>query len=458
MKRNSGCERDGMTAGQLLILSNGHGEDAMGALLAGRLRRQGAQVVAFPLVGEGAAYRSAGIPLTGVQRVMPSGGFILEGTAAIWRDVKAGLLHLTWQQIRALRQMAGGVSLAVGVGDVYPLALNALFLRRPFVFIPTAKSDYIRGHYRWEAALMRATCQAVFPRDERTAASLATQGVPARYLGNLMMDALTFTGTRYGMEGRPVIALLPGSRAPEAYRNTIALLDVVEQLAGDGGAGQAEEEAAEGAAGQADDEVAEAAGGAAEQAAVEAEMSARRAAGMPLEQAAPHFVLALAGSLSQTELARLVRPAGWRWEASDAAAATRGIVGYLLHHTGSEQIEIVRGRFGDVLVSAELALGMSGTGNEQTAGLGVPVVAPIGAGPQFTAHFARDQKRLLGAAVEVVEGGPVAVAELVRTLLADPERRQAMGRAGRERMGEPGAAARITAEIMSLLRGSEACE
>ena len=40
----------------VLIVSNGHGEDAVGSLLARRLRAAGVSVTAYPLVGTGASY------------------------------------------------------------------------------------------------------------------------------------------------------------------------------------------------------------------------------------------------------------------------------------------------------------------------------------------------------------------------------------------------------------------
>src|SRR5690554_3165361 len=71
---------------RILLLSNGHGEDAMGAILATALRDENLVVDAFPLVGTGRAYTQADIPVVGVQQVMPSGGFILEGGGGIRRD------------------------------------------------------------------------------------------------------------------------------------------------------------------------------------------------------------------------------------------------------------------------------------------------------------------------------------------------------------------------------------
>lgn len=383
---------------RLLIISNGHGEDTMGVLLGGALRERGLVVSAFPLVGEGRAYVSAGLPLVGVQATMPSGGFILEGPGGLWQDVRAGLLKLTWRQMRAMRRLSSEFDWALGVGDIYPLLTNALFLRQPFLFVPTAKSDYIRSHLRCEVALMRSHCRVVFPRDARTAAALAAQGVPAQYVGNLMMDALHITGHDFGAGGQSIVALLPGSREPEAYRNTGLMLRIVQSICND-------------------------------------------------PTPAPVFLLALAGGLSETELAATVRQDGWQWQSGTLGG------GFLISSDGKCRVDIVRGRFGDVVAQACVVLGMSGTGNEQAVGLGVPVVAPVGPGPQFTRRFASDQQRLLGEAVWVVEQGEEA-ADAVRTLLLDEQRRERMGRVGKERMGLPGATLRMVDRMLAAM-GSE---
>ena len=53
---------------RILLLSNGHGEDLSGALLAQELQQQGHNVQALPLVGLGSAYQKAGVPLLGRSR------------------------------------------------------------------------------------------------------------------------------------------------------------------------------------------------------------------------------------------------------------------------------------------------------------------------------------------------------------------------------------------------------
>ena len=109
--------------------------------------------------------------------------------------------------------------------------------------------------------------------------------------------------------------------------------------------------------------------------------------------------------------------------------------------------------FAPAVRRADVVVGLAGTANEQAAGLGKPVVAFPGPGPQFTARFLSLQRRLLGEAI-VAASGVDQAAEAVLHLLASPQERARRGQAGRERMGAPGAAARIAAEIQGLLAGA----
>ncbi|NLG69538.1 MAG: hypothetical protein GX496_08280, partial [Firmicutes bacterium] len=95
----------------LLIVSNGHGEDAIASRLATALaaRRPSARMAAFPLVGPGEAYDRAGIPTVFRSRPMPSGGFGGQDPRAFARDVAAGVLSLTASQMDALRRLQGRV-------------------------------------------------------------------------------------------------------------------------------------------------------------------------------------------------------------------------------------------------------------------------------------------------------------------------------------------------------------
>jgi uncharacterized protein (TIGR03492 family) len=110
---------------------------------------------------------------------------------------------------------------------------------------------------------------------------------------------------------------------------------------------------------------------------------------------------------------------------------------------------LAQGRFGDILEASSVCIGLAGTANEQAVGLGKPVVAFPGPGSQFTKKFLAAQKRLLGDSLAAVEG-PLEAGRAVLEILADGDRYRRMAACGRERMGEPGGADRMAAEIIRL--------
>lgn len=406
----------------MLLISNGHGEDALGVLLARALLRTmpGVRITAFPVVGTGRRYHEAGIEVAGVQREMPTGGFVREGPGAWLRDVRAGLLRLSWEQWRALRRLRRECDWALAVGDAYALWLAGAVLRRPVAFVPTAKSDYIRPHFGIEVRAMRRWCFAVFPRDAVTARGLQARGVPAYAAGNLMMDAVQGPATPLpATSGRTVVGLLPGSRT-EAYKNLVFLLQVVERLS-------------------------------------------------------PHeyvFPVALAGELEMDRVAAAAAHAGWTWSheeplspaepsasggaggrdedaAGSPAAVWKGYEGTL--RRGDHAVPCFRCRFSDILHASRAVIGMAGTANEQAAGLGIPVLTAPGEGPQFTPKFVATQKRLLGDALWVEPRDPDALAAAVVRLATDEALRARMAQAGKERMGPPGASRAIAECLVELL-------
>jgi uncharacterized protein (TIGR03492 family) len=104
--------------------------------------------------------------------------------------------------------------------------------------------------------------------------------------------------------------------------------------------------------------------------------------------------------------------------------------------------------FSEVLAQSDLIIGLSGTGNEQAAGSGIPVVSFYGRGSQYNQRFADAQKQLLGDALSLVrDPDPLSVAAEVWNLLRHPDRMAYMGKTGKERMGEPGAVEKIAGYI-----------
>lgn len=107
--------------------------------------------------------------------------------------------------------------------------------------------------------------------------------------------------------------------------------------------------------------------------------------------------------------------------------------------------------FADVIYGSDIVVGLSGTGNEQAAGLGKPIVAFPGRGSQYSRRFARAQRELLDGALALVERDPKKVAEEAWEILTDRGRYNYMSREGKLRMGEAGAIPKISRDIIKLL-------
>jgi uncharacterized protein (TIGR03492 family) len=378
----------------LLVISNGKGEDYVAARVLERLRElaPGLSVQAFPLVGLGEQLAAAGLEVVGPRKAMPSGGFTMHSAELLRRDVRAGLIGLTLAQARfLLGQVPRGVFV---VGDVYAQA-HASLVRAPRRVLQTLVSVHHGGGegpgMRWfmegfrppEMWLLRRA-QRVYARDQATADWLARARVPATWLGNPMMDGLAASPLLPRDQSRlPVVALLPGSR------------------------GQAS-----------------------------ASLAVMRRA---LELASPVVgVVAWAGSGVPE------RPEGW---VPDDAAPPGMAAAW---RRGERRLWVTVGRFPSVLASADAVLGTAGTANEQAVGLGLPVVAfPVP--PFYGEAYMRNQKRLLEGGLLTCEPLPERVAAMLELALSDEGVRERARRAGAERMGPPGASEAIARDLASWL-------
>jgi len=443
---------------KLLCLSNGHGEDAIAVRILRQLQThpQAPELAALPLVGEGQAYSQLpNIPIIGPVKQMPSGGFIYMDGREFLRDVNSGLLQLVQEQFKIVRAWAKDGGAILAVGDIVPLLL-AWLSGAPYVFVGTAKSEYyLRDetgplprrswiqrwegwsgsvYLPWERWLMsRNRCQAVFPRDALTTKILQRFRIPAYNLGNPMIDDLqpenegAFYTADLEMKEKQrslIIALLPGSRAPEAYSNWELIVQAVTALA--------------------------------------AAFGDRNLV----------FLAAIAPNLSLESLSNTLKSYGaWRdgKEEKEQGIRRSGGQGSILQlPVATPQLPVSRPElpvsftnrnasliltqqgFNDCLSQADFAIAMAGTATEQFVGLGKPAIAIPGNGPQFTPAFAEAQSRLLGPSLILVKH-PAAVVSVIQSLLRDPDQLQLISANGKRRMGSPGAAKRISDCLMQKL-------
>lgn len=387
----------------ILLVSNGYGEAAIAGYIAHAIRAKApeARIEHMALVGRGAD--DAWPVRVGPIADLPSGGLIANWN--VWnlaRDLGSGLLGLLVRQRRFLRAQRQR-SAIVAVGDVFCLSM-ALGARRPTLFVATAKSDHVSPHSRLECNIARKAA-LTFARDEQTAGSLARDGVKATYAGNVMMDGIAPAGVDLAPDAGAVrVAVLPGSRsdAPQQAGAMIGRLRfVARRLAGKGGRVQA-------------------------------------------------FV-SVAPSVDASALIAELRTAG-----IDLSETSSGPTALARSVEGPLEVVLVKDAFGDLLDAAQVVFGQAGTANEQAAGCGKPVIAALEAGeqPSKMQWYRMRQKRLLGDALAVLPSNPEQFADEFVALLGDSARLEKMGRAGRERMGSPGAAAAVADAVISLASAS----
>lgn len=425
---------------QLLVLSNGHGEDIIAVRIIQALQTLSSppDIFVLPIVGEGRAYQKINVPIIGKVQNMPSGGFVYMDSKELMRDVSGGLIQLTWNQIKSVRRWVklqtslGNQNAILAVGDIVPL-LFAATSGANYAFVGTAKSEYyVRDqagllprksksakwenfsgsiYHPWERWLMsRSRCQAVFPRDSLTTKILKKWSIPAVDAGNPMMDGLKTNFSSPGFDRgnaedkeqiRPlIVTLLPGSRAPEAYNNWEMIMVSVSALV----------------------------------ASLQQPNSLFSGAGTMI------FLGAIAPGLDCGILSQSLHIQGWRL--CDQSPLQIPDPDSLTFKQKNAYLILTQAAYNECLHWGDLAIAMAGTATEQFIGLGKPAIAIPGGGPQYNAAFAEAQSRLLGISLTLVNQ-PSQVLPAMQSLLKNPDLLHDIAKNGLQRMGLAGAAQRI---------------
>jgi uncharacterized protein (TIGR03492 family) len=371
----------------------------------------------MPVIGRGAPYERAGVRVLGPRVDLPSGGFTFTSIKLLRTDWRAGLRQMCHDQFWAIRRsfsQRGGPDAVIIVGDIYALWATLRFTRsdgrKPpvFQYQPLVSVRYSMGMTPKDRLdrLNRVTVDAfiaperwlmksaerVYTRDEPSAVHLRNAGVPhARFVGNLMMDLLTPELDLAPMlDGRPVLALLPGSRDDHLFSFPLML------------------------------------------------------------QALEHAPEVQAFGAFQVNLDRIPLPTGWSWVAPTdlerAVTAERAAL-----HVGGTRVPVLRDAFAAVLHAAHAVIGTTGTANEQAVGLGKPVIGFPTHGPQYLDAFAKAQQRLLGPGLILTHPDAPEIAAAVRRTLSDTAFLETAHRIGPERMGVPGGAFRLAKEVLEAL-------
>lgn len=393
-------------APRILLISNGHGEDLNGGLIADGLRQcaPGVELAALPIVGAGSAYGRRALPLLFQGRTLPSGGMVYQGLN-IWKDLAAGWLQQSVAQLWTAWRQGRHYDLVVSIGDHVPL-IFALLTGRPTVVFLVSTSSFYEGRLRL-SALTRWCCRrrrvrVVLTRDAFSARDLQAQGLAkALFRGYPIMDMPPpDPGQVARQEGTRTLALVPGSRFPEALHNLVLMLRLCSQLGGLAGDGRW------------------------------------------------RFLVAVVESPHWRELEPLAASVGWQVDLAGGA---------LRSASARLEVRLLPGGLASILAASDLVVGMAGTAVEQAVGFGLPVVQLVGRGPQFSYAFAESQMRLLGPTVHTVGRRPAEhgelqeAADLILRLLADVDLPARCAEAALERVGPPGGSRRIAETVLDTL-------
>jgi len=400
-----------MTA-RLLFISNGYGEDIIGAHIAQKIHVMYPHlpVAAFPTVGHGDFYDRVGIKLAGRGAELPSEGFV-RSLKEFFRDVKNGFLSKTLRMGLSLGNVSKGFDFFIIVGDPYLLFFTSLFTRikkDKKIFVGVQQSEWygsrkaFKQHYSAiERLWLRCFAGLIYVRDYKTMEFLRGKGLSSvRCSGNPMMDCFNIHARPVLPVGRRIIGILPGSKQ-EAYENLTLVFDIITALSVRG-----------------------------------QEFTYAIALSPQLDQVKAQHMFGLlpqgTGDLNEEELYTKYR-----------------------HEKTGNRIIISQKAFGDIINESVAVIGFSGTGNEQAAGLGKPVFASWGSGPQITKKFMKAQKKLLGPSLFLYPPDPEVIAHGIIETLGNKALLKNAAENGRIRMRGRGSIEIMAREIYEYIQSAE---
>ncbi len=330
---------------KILLLSNGHGEDLSGSLLAKQLVKRGYVVNALPIVGKGDNYKKEKIKIIGKTREFRSGGIGYNSFKGRVNEIFGGELIYFFRKLYLTFKLRKKYDLYIVVGDIVPIFF-AWLAKKDFYTYLVAYSSHYEGKLRlpWPSKffLRSKHSKRIYARDFMTANDL-TQQLNRRvsFLGNPFMDKFLLTDKNLQIFSMSV-GLFPGSRFPEILDNIVSILEVLEALS---------------------------------------ELTYFDKI---------EFNFALVNSLNLAKVKQILIQRKWVFlEKVDENQ-------FIKFRYKLIQVNLTWNSFEKILVKSHLVISMAGTAAEQSIGLAKPVIQIEGKGPQFTKSFAEAQRRLLG--------------------------------------------------------------
>ena len=330
---------------KILILSNGHGEDLSGSLIARQFAKSGYSVYALPIVGKGNHYKKEKIKIVGRTKEFRTGGIGYNSLKGRLDEIFRGEIFYLLKRLYLTYKIRKKYDYFFVVGDIVPVFF-AWVCRKDFFTYLVAYSSHYEGKLKlpWPSKffLLSEKAKKIYTRDSLTADDLTLQlKKKVLFLGNPFMDKF-FSRKQELNISQFSIGLFPGSRFPEILDNFILFLEVLEALS-----------------------------------------DLRYFQNI-------EFNFAIVNALSRSKIKQIFQNRKW------LKLQKIKHKHLLKFQYKSLKVNIYWNNFDKILLKSRCCISMAGTAAEQAIGLGKPVIQIEGKGPQFTKSFAEAQRRLLG--------------------------------------------------------------
>ena len=395
---------------RILVLSNGHGEDLSGSILASRLISIGNEVEALPIVGSGDAYKKQKINVIGKTRKFNTAGLGYNSLKGKLFDLFNGQINYFLRKIWLVILIRKKYDYFLVVGDIVPIFFAWLSRKKFFTYLVAYSSHYegkLKLPWPCKYFLKSSNSKKIYARDTLTSIDLSNQlKKEVLFFGNPFLDKLLKNNIKDSNDFFN-IALLPGSRINELMNNFDLMLDIIHELSNYKYFKKIK------------------------------------------------FYFALSSDLKIENVKDKLESRNWKIEKNYSNNFK------LLYIYKSIKVFFKWNSFENILIKSDLAISMSGTASEQVVGMSKPVIQVEGKGPQFTRAFAEAQRRLLGKHVycftdysskdEQIDGTINLIVKVMYLMKLDKSFFKSCNDNARNRLGDKDATAKITSDIEKFL-------
>ena len=330
---------------RILLLTNGHGEDLSGSLIAKRLLKSGYSVDAMPIVGKGIHYEKEEIKVIGKTKEFSNGGIGYNSLKGRLSEIFGGEIIYLLKRLYLTYKIRKKYNYFFIVGDIVPVFFAWICDKDFFTYLVAYSSHYegkLKLPWPTKLFLLSKRAKKIYTRDFLTADDLTLQlKKKVSFLGNPFMDKFFLRNEEF-KKSEFSIGLFPGSRFPEILDNFVLILEVLEALS---------------------------------------DFSYFQKI---------VFNYAIVNSLSSSKIREIFIKRKW------VILEKRNDKNLFKFQYKKLKVNVYWNTFDQILLKSGCCISMAGTAAEQAIGLGKPVIQIEGKGPQFTKSFAEAQRRLLG--------------------------------------------------------------